>query len=419
MGKEINKKMHTEILPLWENGHQRGRINWEECVNLNVEFIYGDIKGTVIITSYNKEKQMIDVMYNNKTITTKTSDFKKGKIGRLLGVRTADFKVEIGTCYKDDKRDITIIDREYRKYKKQYQKWYKYHCNIDGYEDWIEENHLIKRNNGCTCCSSHHTVLGINSIADTDPWMIPYIGEECAKTHTHNSNEYCNPICIDCGRIKDKPMMISTIYRYHSIGCSCGDGYSYGHKYTYNLLTQLQQNFIDNYTFKWCRFYNPFKQKNTDGEYDFVLENIKIIIEVDGDFHRKDNDMSGQTKEESEWLDKIKEKLANDNKYKVIRISDEGDIKQNILNSDLNYLFDLSNIDWGCCDKFALSNRVKEACELKKNNPNYTTGDIGKIMGYHYGTIRRWLVKGCALNWCHYDGKEEQIKNGLRKQNKL
>ena len=40
--------------------------------------------------------------------------------------------------------------------------------------------------------------------------------------------------------------------------------------------------------------------------------------------------MSGQTKEESQWIDNKKDELALKNGYKIIRISDEGDIKENI-----------------------------------------------------------------------------------------
>ena len=80
---------------------------------------------------------------------------------------TRGFKCEIGDNLKDEKRDITIIGREYRqrihtngKYVKN-EKWYKYKCNkckyIDGtfYEGWILESNLIK-GQGCNYC---HTEL--------------------------------------------------------------------------------------------------------------------------------------------------------------------------------------------------------------------------------------------------------------------
>jgi hypothetical protein len=239
--------------------------------------------------------------------------------------------------------------------------------------------------------------------------MIPYIGEECAKTHTHYSSEKIFVFCSECKKRKNTKMIINNIYKRHSIGCQCGDGFSYGHKYTFAILTQLHQEFIDNYIFDWCKFYNPYKNKEVSGEYDFVLEYIKTIIEVDGNFHRKDNNMSGQTKEESKFLDDEKDRLANEHGYRVIRIiydDDNFNIKENIVKSDLNELFDVSKIDWLKAEEFACSNRIKEACELW-NRKIYTTKEIAKIMKLDYSSIINYLNKGDKLKFCNYDGKIE------------
>jgi very-short-patch-repair endonuclease len=249
--------------------------------------------------------------------------------------------------------------------------------------------------------------------------MIPYIGEECAKTHTHGSTDRVKVICPDCGRTKIKSIM--TIDLLKSIACSCSDGNSYISKYIFNILNQLQENrqleeINTEIKYNWCKFYNPFKQKDTYGIYDFVIECKKIIIEADGEFHRKDNKMNGQSKEESEWLDNIKDNLANKHGYKIIRISDEGNIKENILESDLNKLFDLSKIDWLKCNLFATSNLVKVACEYKKNNPSMTTIEIANIMGYCQCSVINWLKKGCKFNWCYYNAKEEQQKSKIGKK---
>ena len=68
--------------------------------------------------------------------------------------------------------------------------------------------------------------------------------------------------------------------------------------------------------------------------------------------------------------------------------------------SKLNNLFDLENIDWIKCEKFAISNNlIKIACEYKKDNPNMTYTEIGKIMGYERHAIKRWIEKGKKLNW--------------------
>ena len=65
-----------------------------------------------------------------------------GKFGGILNEVTKSFKLKIGDEIKDEGRDITIIDREYRerntdgKYRND--KWYKYRCNKCGWDEgWI------------------------------------------------------------------------------------------------------------------------------------------------------------------------------------------------------------------------------------------------------------------------------------------
>jgi len=256
--------------------------------------------------------------------------------------------------------------------------------------------------------------LGINSIVDTDPWMIPYFqgGYEEAKGYTKGSGKYITPICPDCGRIKNKPMMIATIYIRHSIGCSCGDGQSYPFKFMFNLLEQLNMEFIPEYSPDWIY------PKRYD--FYFVKSDIKYIVEVDGEFHSKDNSMNGQTKEESKAKDDYKDKLADEHDIEMIRVDSEISeleyIKFNIINSKLSNILDLSKIDWLKCHEFALSNLVKVACDYKKNNPNMFGVEISKLMKLSTTTIYKYLRKGSALNWCNFDKEQEKINKKLKMQ---
>ena len=58
------------------------------------------------------------------------------------------FKLEVGACLVSDKRQLKIIDREYRpktKYKNDKpftsnEKWYKYKCYKCGNTDWVIEH---------------------------------------------------------------------------------------------------------------------------------------------------------------------------------------------------------------------------------------------------------------------------------------
>lgn len=74
--------------------------------------------------------------------------------------------------------------------------------------------------------------------------------------------------------------------------------------------------------------------------------------------------MSGQTKEESIFIDMEKDKCAKQNGYIVVRISDEFNIKQSIINN-FDGIFDLKNISWSKCEKNSLRNYQAEAMRLK------------------------------------------------------
>lgn len=424
------QKIFLDDLP--RGGLNRGnRINWEGSIGYKVRFIYDDIEGWIEIVGYDNTKRGIIVLkYLDNYFKIDVQNFKKCSIGRILGKVTIKFKVEIGQVFKDSKRYMTIVDREYRiRYKKNNDKcndkYYKYKCNKCGNEDWICEGNLLK-GVGCNtcCCPPQKIVLGINTIWDTDRWMCDLgIREEDAKTHTYCNIDKITTICPNCGT--EKQIAIYQIYSNKSISCICGDGGKYPEKFMISVLEQLNINFKTEYVPKWCRYidYNDINKTKT-GRYDFLLEGVyidekQVIIETDGEWHSRDNLMNGQSAKESRYIDNMKDKLALENSYKVIRIdckkSELEYIKQNILNSKLNKIFNLNNIDWIKCEEFALSNRVKEACDLW-NSGIESTKEIGEIMRLRYKTICAYLNKGTKLGWCNYKGNRKTVeifKNGV------
>ena len=313
-----------------------------------------------------------------------------------------NFKYKIGQTIKDDKRDMVIIDREIRNC----QHWYKYRCNIDNNEDWIRvyelENHI-----NCNVCSNRKVMLGINTIWDTDKYLVTDYGleEEFAKTHTIGTGEKGKFTCKCCGR--KKYLEIRTVKKRNSIGCICGDGVSYPEKFMYSVLSQLNIKFETQYSPEWL---------NSKQKYDFYLSDYNTIIETHGEQHYKDSNR-GRTLQEEQENDRIKEELALNNgikNYIVIdcRKSEINWIKEQILNSDLVKLFDLSTVNWDKCNEFALKNLVKEVCDYwhehrEINGEDITTKDVSKIFGLNKSTIRNYFKKGKQLGWCNYNPKEE------------
>ena len=217
--------------------------------------------------------------------------------------------------------------------------------------------------------------------------------------------------CSNCGNII-KHKKINDVNKYGLSCPKCSDGISMPEKTMFNILQQLNIDFtyqLSKKKFDWCNDYR----------YDFYFElnNKKYIIEMDGKLGHgnEDNHMNGQTKEESKAIDDYKDKLADKHEIEVIRIdckkSELEYIKNNILKSKINKLFDLKEIDWLDCYKFSCSSFMKKACDTW-NKYEYSTMQIGKILNLSESTIRNYLKQGNKLNWCNYNPKEIQKQNG-------
>ena len=129
-------------LPRWESGSNKGKINWKESVRYRCKFKYDDIEGEIEIVDYDRPKLIVQYLdYDLFKITT--GHFRDCQFGKLLKKITNEFKVEIGQTFKDNKRDLIIIDREYKTIKNIEYKYYRYYCNKCSNEDWILESSLL------------------------------------------------------------------------------------------------------------------------------------------------------------------------------------------------------------------------------------------------------------------------------------
>lgn len=419
------KKVYLDNLPKSKRKSFKGKnaIDWKSSIGCNVKFEYNDIEGKFLITDYNPKKGKITLKYNGEIFEITTDGVKKCQLGRVLKIYTKEYRVNIGESLKNEKRDLTIIDRKIvYEYKKHRNKYYKYRCNVCGYEGWMLENSLIKGNQ-CRCCAKQIAVLGKNTIYDTDKWMIPYIGVENSKKYMHSSNKKIDIKCPYCG--KTKKYIISKLYYNKSIGCDCSDGISYPNKLMNCILTQIGIDFESEKIFEWSEIL--FKDKKRKCRYDFYFkkDNIEYIIEMDGGFHYTDNSLNNQTLEESKYIDKEKDKIAFEHGIKVIRVDcyynnhNKFDyIKNSIINSELNNILDFKCINWDKCNICTLDNLVYKACEIKNMKPNMTTTEIGKEIGVNKQTIIKYLKQGNSIGLCKYNAKDEMIRSGKKSKNR-
>ena len=327
---------------------------------------------------------------------------------------------EIGYNIKDEKRDLTIIDRKRVKageitpngnISKRTEWWYELRCNKDGYEHWKCSSNLKRK--GCPCCAGKIVVLGINTIWDTCRYLVTDFGldEEFAKTHTTGMNEKGKFTCPNCGGILFK--RITNVIRDKSIGCICGDGISYPERLGYCIFSQLPIEFE-------CQYSPDYFNKERS---DFYFPSLNLVVEFDGKLGHEDGvafDRTEETLKERIKADKWKTKQHEKHGIKTIRIncfkSDLGYIKNNILSSELVNYFDFSNVDWLKAEEYALKNIVKEVCYYYNEHEGITTGGLLKVFPQINcsDTIRGYLEKGTKLGWCNYEPKEEIIRNSIQ-----
>lgn len=214
--------------------------------------------------------------------------------------------------------------------------------------------------------------------------------------YTFSSNEKTWFNCPDCGTPSLK--RICNVV-HHNFGCQhCSDNVSYPNKFGRALLDQLPINSYDyEYRPEWAK---PYYYDN-----HFCYNGIEYILEMDGEFHFKNQTLSREGLEQVQARDRLKDELAVQRDIHMIRIecmkSEMEHIKSNILQSELNNVFDLSNIDWELCDQKAQKNILKEACKLYMSHL-YTLKEIGEILQVHPSTISRYLTKGAKFGWSDY-----------------
>ena len=405
----------TDILPRKNN-----KIDWKNSIWYKIHFIYDDIEDDLEIINYKNNK--LEIKYKNKNKSIHTNLFIRCQLGKILNKFTNDFKIEIGQSFKDNKRNITIIDREYRKInykngKSRIRKYYKYHCNICNAELWAEENNIY--DNNCACCENQIVVKGINDIATTSPWMIKYFSNiEDAYTHTYYSSKKVWIKCPYCEY--EKYMRIENLKRKEFTCPKCSDGISFPEKFMLNLLNNLKElNQLKDFKYQYSKLNaNWCGRKRYD--FYFELNGEGYIIETHGEQHYRETGLGKLEENKQNDLNKYNLAISNGIKpenYIVIdcRKSELEFIKNNILSSRLNEIFNLNTIDWINIEENSTKNIIKEVCcywKLHRNikNEMITAKHLERIFKLRRPCILNYLKIGTRLGWCNYNPEEERSK---------
>lgn len=264
---------------------------------------------------------------------------------------------------------------------------------------------VFNRHNGSGCpyCSGRCVWVGFNDLWTTHPEVASMLfNNDDGYKYSFGSDQKVDWKCPYCSEvIKNK--QINMIVNYNFLCPNCSDGISLPEKVMYHLLKQLSIDFVYDTTFKWSGY----------KRYDFYLPKNKMIIEVHGSQHyaRGFTNIGGRTLEEEQENDLYKKELALKNeidKYITIdcRRSDFEFIKNNIISSELNSLFNLLNVNWDKVNLESSKSFVFKCSELW--NEGYSVKEISEKMKIDRNTTTKYLNKGKELNINSYKYKIER-----------
>lgn len=332
-----------------------GKIDWKNCNHNLVNFCY---RGNVdcLIIEKRIDVDTLSILFNNNIFNLEIQSLKKCCLGKLYDFAVVNnYHYKIGDIIDDNKRKIKVLDTIRIKMGDKTTKGYLVECLKCGNVYEITEGNLL-RGDGCNVCSNHQVQVGIN-----DLWTTRRDIAEMLKypEDGHKYMQYSNVLVyFRCKKCKHD-IGQSYIHNVSRFGLSCpfcGSGISYPNRLMTNLLEYLGEDFDTEVVYNWCKFpsYNDSGKIST-GRYDFVIESKKIIIEMDGGFgHGNDpHPLSRYSKEELIYRDKMKDKLAIDNGYKIIRIDCNYKMEnrleycsKNIIDSALADIYQLSDVEW-------------------------------------------------------------------------
>lgn len=401
----------------------------KKSVGYKVHFIYDNLEGDIKIIEHIRGKECkLKIRYENKTFIISTAGLKNCHLKEVLELINHDYNYKVGDIIETKVSKIEIIDcfRRYDK-KKHAKKCYRYKCLMCPNKDEILEDDL-KRGNGCGVCGGGNKVIkGYNDIATTAPWIVELLKDKNdAYIHSKSSAVKVWMKCPVCGF--EKNIAPSTVLQNGLMCRVCSNEKSYPEKFIFKFLQQLNICFETEYPPEWCVFRDyKNKHKFVKGRYDFYFKfnNKEYIVEADGKQHKeepKKNSKFRKTLKEQKYIDDEKDRLAIEHGIEnSIRINCEKSncnfIKNNILESMLNELFDLNNIDWVKCHEFACAPIVKEIYILWKNG--FKTKDIMNQVNLSKSTVWKYLKQGNYFGIIKYDPKKEKKDGYERLKNKI
>ena len=283
-------------------------------------------------------------------------------------------------------------------------KEYLCQCHKCGSSLWKKEAELLSGEKGkqgmgnCGVCFDRIVISGKNDVATTHPELVRLFRDPEDALHiNHGSREKRWFKCPDCGH--EFETCVEYVTSKGRLCCPmCSDGISYPNKFLRSVLTQLN---VDELVFE---FYPDWGQGCW---YDakFEKDGRRYLIEMDGGFHYMER--FGRTEKQIVSRDRLKDQLAEENGYIIIRVecqkSSTEYIRERFEKTIMSDLYDLSIIDWVQVEKDCASSLLIQINNYYLLHPNASLDDIGKEFSLCKQTVQTYLKRGAKIGINNYE----------------
>lgn len=269
---------------------------------------------------------------------------------------------------------------------------------------------VLNKHSRCPYCTGRLAIVG-----ETDLWTVrPDIASLLLDPSDgyklkENSHAKIDFVCPNCNTVLKNKLLKNITKR--GLQCPvCGDGISYPNKFARTMLKQIIPNTVE---YEWQpEWLKPYYYDNY-----FIYNGKKYVLEMDGGIGHGNVEYKTQQKDTyGIATDKYKDTLAIDHNINVIRIDCNycnnnrfEYIVDNIINSSLSSVLDLSDIDWGYCDKIARSSMICAVAQMY--DKGMTVKEIIADTGYCHTTIHKWLKHASKINMCTYNPDESKLRS--------
>lgn len=275
---------------------------------------------------------------------------------------------------------------------------YFYNCHCDCGNDCIRTRQSINDNceDRISSCKKCPTVEE-DSILIKTPYFVKYLqNKDDAIKYRISSHARINMVCDKCNNIRE--LEIKTTIENGFYCPICSNKTSYPEKLMNEILKNLNISYDREVSFDWSQ----------NKRYDFYIPSLNCIIETHGMQHYRQTFSRRELKDEVE-NDKIKEALAKENginNYFQIdcRESNTDYIKKSIMESDLNKIINIEELDLSDYEKKMSVPRLELICNKWKDGTSIK--EISIIFKISKNTVISDLKKGCLIGWCDYNPKE-------------